>query len=278
VELLKNIFIGMTIGVANVIPGVSGGTIALVLGIYEKLTDAVGNFIKNKEKRKEYFAFLIQIGMGGILGILLFSKIIDILYINYSEPMSFFFLGLIMATIPYIIKTGKEMAMTKKKIFFLVLGFVIVLALILSNGEISTNNIVENSIILTKNYVFKLFLCGILAAGAMIIPGVSGSFLLMLMGEYYNVIGFVNRREILPIIIIGSGAIIGLLLFAKWINILMNKYHSITMYFIIGLVLASTIEIYPGISFKGIFPIIDLVLCGLGFYTAYIMGEIKNKK
>ena len=275
-ELIKKILIGMAIGVANVIPGVSGGTIALILGIYEELTEAIGNFVKNKYKRREYIIFLFQIGIGGILGVLLFSKIIDVLYVDYSEPLGFFFLGLIMASLPYIIKTGKKMEITKEKVLFLILGFIIVLMLALLNKKVGTSGITENSIILTKNYILKLFLCGALAAGAMIIPGVSGSFLLMLMGEYYNVIGFVNRREILPIIIIGSGAIVGLLLFAKGINVLMDKYHSIVMYFIIGLILASTIEIYPGITFRGMFPIVDVILCILGFYTAYLMGKIKK--
>ena len=276
-SLIKYVLSGMAIGVANVIPGVSGGTIAFILGIYEKLTESIGEFLTNKEKRKEYSIFLAQIGVGVVIGIALFAKLIEILYLSYEEPMNFFFLGLIIASIPFIFKSSKDMKLTKERAGSFCLGAIIILVFIFLGGNSETVDLAKDATIdLTFLYSMKLYFCGVLAAGAMVIPGVSGSFLLILLGEYYNVIGFVNNREILPLGLIAIGAISGVFFVAKIIDIFMKKYHSGTIYFITGLVVASVFEIWPGISFSGITWLLDILAVSLGYVLAFSMSRIKK--
>lgn len=174
----------MAIGLANIIPGVSGGTIAVVLGIYEKLTESIGEFFSNKDKQKEYLKFLTQIGIGALLGIIIFSKIIEYLYNNFYEQTSFFFLGLIISSIPFIINTSNNMKISLNKVFFFFIGFLLIFLMIFleKNGIITVSN--NNIDKITLIYGLKLLFCGILAAGAMVLPGLSGSFLLIILGEY----------------------------------------------------------------------------------------------
>lgn len=115
VNILKGIFIGG----ANVIPGVSGGTIAFILGIYDKLTEAIAEFFTATfEKKKEYLVFLIQIGIGVLLGIVLFAKIIGFMYERYKEPTSFFFIGLILASLPMILEENEGKVEKKEYSYF----------------------------------------------------------------------------------------------------------------------------------------------------------------
>jgi len=125
-------------------------------------------------------------------------------------------------------------------------------------------------------YGLKLLFCGMAAAAAMIIPGVSGSFLLIVLGEYNNVIYFVNERQYLPLIIIGLGAGLGIILFAKIITYLLEKYKDTSLCFIIGLIGASLYVIYPGFTIEGIVPILNTVTFVIGFMLAYILGKISK--
>lgn len=274
-EIIFNLLKGMAIGVANIIPGVSGGTIALILGIYSKLTEAVGEFLTNKEKRFSYFKFLFQIGLGAGLGIVLFAKVVKYLYDVYPQSTNFFFLGLIVASVPLIIKTGNNMKISVKKSVFFGLGFFIVLFFIIINKNMD-HSIINKGLDLNINmfYLGKLFICGAIAAGAMIIPGISGSFLLILLGEYYNILEFINNGKIIPLVIMGIGMIFGIFIFSKLIDFLLKKYTGITFYFILGLVLASIIEIWPGFD-KNIM-IYNLLSFTVGVLGSYFLSLHKK--
>lgn len=247
--MFGNILKGILIGVSNIIPGVSGGTIAFILGIYDFLTEAIANYFScSWEKRKEYTVFLLQIGIGVITGIILFARLIEYMYGNYPEQTSFFFIGLILSSIPVILKDGGE-KLKKKGVISFCLGFFVILLLInleklgLSNGsEFFTG----------KYYYLKLFLCGMMASSAMVVPGLSGSMLLVLVGEYYNILSFINNAVKLPLFIIGTGAIIGIISITKFINYMLSSHKNITIFFILGLIASSLFGIWPsfGASFK----------------------------
>lgn len=247
--MFGNILKGILIGVSNIIPGVSGGTIAFILGIYDFLTEAIANYFScSWEKRKEYTIFLLQIGIGVITGIILFARLIEYMYGNYPEQTSFFFIGLILSSIPVILKDGGEKLKTKG-VFSFCLGFFVILLLInleklgLSNGS---------DFFTGKYYYLKLFLCGMMASSAMVVPGLSGSMLLVLVGEYYNILAFINNAVKLPLFIIGVGAIIGIISITKFINYMLSSHKNITIFFILGLIASSLFGIWPsfGASFK----------------------------
>lgn len=260
--MIKNFLKGMAIGVANALPGVSGGTIAVVLNIYDKLTESIGNFFTaSKEKKIEYIKFLSQIGIGAVVGILLLAKIITVAYNEYPKITTLCFLVLIVPSIPYILK-GEKIT-DKKNLFFLFLG--VLFTAVFMYGISGVSEAAENGATVVKNsltfsYGMKLFLCGMVAAGAMVIPGISGALLLMLLGEYYNIFSYIsdvgknvltifngiseeNIMKIKFLLIFSLGVFIGLIGVSKAINILLKKYKSYTLHFIVGIIIVSLLEV-----------------------------------
>lgn len=241
--MFKNFLKGIVIGVANVLPGVSGGTLAVVLGIYDKLTEAVGNFLTaSMEKKIEYAKFLSQVGSGALVGIIVFAGVISKMYTLYPRGTTIAFLILIVPSIPVILKGEKFFKRDNLLAFFsgvVATGIFIYLTKLFAGEEV----VRTATSIFTFSYGVKLFFCGIIAAGAMVIPGISGSLLLMIMGEYYNILGYIKDFNILPLSVFAVGTGIGLILVSKGINILLNKYRSYTLNFIVGIIIVSLIQI-----------------------------------
>ncbi|WP_297597359.1 DUF368 domain-containing protein [uncultured Cetobacterium sp.] len=240
--MLKNFLKGIVIGIANVLPGVSGGTLAVVLNIYDKLTEAIGNFFTApKEKKIEYFKFLSQIGLGAAIGIVVFAGVISKMYETYPRGTTLVFLILILPSIPVILKGEK--LYKKDNIISLLAGIVFTIAFIYLTKFFSGSEEIIRTTSFNLAYGMKLFVCGLIAAGAMVIPGISGSLLLMILGEYYNIMNYIKSFNIIPLIFFTAGTGIGLVLVSKAINILLNKYRSYTLHFIVGIIIVSLFEI-----------------------------------
>jgi putative membrane protein len=269
--VFENFFKGILIGISNVIPGVSGGTIVFILGIYDFLTEAIANYFScSWTKRKEYTIFLLQIGIGVITGIVLFAKLIEYMYINYPEQTSFFFIGLILLSIPIILKDSGEKLKTRGGFSFCFGFFVILLLINLEKLGISNGT----SFFIGKYYYAKLFLCGAMAASAMVIPGLSGSMLLVLVGEYYNFLSFINNAVKLPLVVIGIGAIIGIISITKFINYMLNSHKNITIFFILGLIVASLFGIWP--SFSATFKPTNILSLLFGITLVFFSKKLKK--
>lgn len=268
-EFIINILKGMVIGISNIIPGVSGGTMAIVLGIYDKLLSAINGFFKDIKKN---IAFLGAIGAGVVLGIVLFSKLLTYLLdpVNgYMEATHFFFIGLIVGSLPIIYKKATEKKIEKRNYIFLVVAFVIVFGMSLFAGTESTTAIIRD---LTLSSGIKLFLAGFIAAAAMILPGVSGSFILLLMGIYSTMVTAVSEMNIMLLIPVAVGVVIGILTMTKIIEALFKNYPQTAYFTIFGLILGSIIEIYPGFTF-GVAGILSVVSCIIGFTIAFMLGK-----
>lgn len=239
---------GMLIGVANIIPGVSGGTVAVILGLYEKITEAIGNFflVGMKEKIK-YIKFLFVLGIGAVLGVLCFAKIIEFSITNYPKSTLLFFTILIIPSIPYIVRGENKKDF--KNILFFILGTIFMGIFLMINiyYGVKEENILTTNQIINSSYLIKLFICGGVSAGAMIIPGISGSMLLLLLGEYYNILGFINHFEILPLCIFAIGIGVGLIIISKIINIFLTHYRSYTLFFIAGIMVISIFQMWINI-------------------------------
>ena len=180
---------GCIIGVANIIPGVSGGTMAVILNIYDKLIDSV---IGIKKHIKESLSFLIPVAIGGGLGIFGFSKLLKYLIANYPAPTFLFFIGLILGTVPMIFKkvlTAKDG--NKKFNIYSIIPFIVFFGIMIALSFFNTENSSSSQIQLDfVNWIY-LFFGSALAAMCMIIPGVSGSMILMILGLYSTVLGAV---------------------------------------------------------------------------------------
>lgn len=268
------IIFGVIIGVANIIPGVSGGTMAVVLNIYDKLIDSVSNFRKDFKKS---IMFLLPIGIGAVLGIVAFSKLIEFLLTNYPLATNFFFIGLILGSIPMIFKRATEDRFRLSSLvpFLLFLIGMLVLSSF-SDGAMSGEVVSQ----LSAGIFIKLLVCSAIAAAAMILPGVSGSMVMVILGTYNTVLTAISSMNILMLVPVGIGVLIGIVGGAKVIDLCLKKFPQATFFAILGLILGS---IYPlianaGFSFsaEGIVAIV-LMIVAAGISLAFSSEKLKAK-
>ena len=250
------------IGIANIIPGVSGGTLAVMLNVYDPITEKIGNFFSvDRKTRISYFFYLLVVLVGAATGIFLFANIIKYSITNYPRITVTVFTLLILPSIPYIVK-GLDYK-KKKNILAFCCGAIIMIIFIflgLKYGDKTTGAVtiqLVKGVCFTRGYILKLLFCGIIAAGAMIIPGISGSLLLMMLGEYYNVVYLISSlassiREksftiFSPLIMLALGIGIGLVAFSKAINYLLKNHREVTLFFIEGIITFSIIQMWLSI-------------------------------
>ena len=250
------------IGIANIIPGVSGGTLAVMLNVYDPITEKIGNFFLVDRKTKvSYFIYLLVVLLGAGTGIFLFANIIKYSITNYPKITVTVFTLLILPSIPYIVK-GLDYK-KKKNILAFCYGAIVMIIFILLGlkyGDKTTSAVtiqLVEGVCFTRGYLLKLLFCGIIAAGAMIIPGISGSLLLMMLGEYYNVVYLISSlvsslKErsfaiLTPLIVLALGIGIGLVALSKGINYLLKNHREFTLFFIEGIITFSIIQMWLSI-------------------------------
>ncbi len=234
---------GLGIGAANVIPGVSGGTIALITGIFEQLINAIKSF--NLTALKLIFkgnfkgfalhtnlSFLIALFLGVGIGILTFARLLDYLFTNYPIYIWAYFFGLIMASVFFVGRTISKWSFTV--IFIFIIGTIIAGAI--SILPVATEN---------SSFLY-LLLCGIVAVCSMILPGISGSFVLILMGNYKLImIDAVNNLNMMVLVPVAIGAIVGLLGFSYFLSWIFKKFKDQTISLLIGFILGSLAILWP---------------------------------
>ena len=269
--MIKNIIGGMAIGIANIIPGVSGGTIMVILGLFDKIIESVSRIFKiNNPQRNQDILFLFQIIVGAIIGLITFAKVIDWLFGHYPTHTLFWFIGLIAFSIPSLIK--KELKEHRISWIFVSIGVLIVFVMTYYNpGEKAYQIDVFPEI--TLFLMIKLFLISIIVGGTMLLPGVSGSMFLLIIGEYYlfksyvaEVLSF-NWNILIPLFFIGIGVIVGIILSAKLVQYYLREHRRNTVSFILGLIIASAIVLIP----KNIHYDARLIVTSL---VAFIFGAI----
>ena len=260
---LTNIIKGIVIGIATLVPGVSGGTMAIILGVYDQMIHSVGSFFKDI---KGNTIFLATLASGGVIGILAFSRLIEYSLENFRFPMIYLFLGIILGGIPVLYKKTLVGEKDKKDWLCFAIGFMIILIMNMYNGTLV--NLAATTGIL--NFLF-LILAGVIIAVALILPGISTAFMLLAIGLYDITLNAINNVELdflIPIII---GAGIGVITTTKILeNFLTNKPRP-TYMLILGFVLGSIIEVFPGIP-TGIDILVSLITFVLGFVTIKYMS------
>ena len=241
---------GFAMGAANVIPGVSGGTIAFITGVYDRLIDALkscdfravqlllkGKFVDFAKKID--LGFLASLGLGAVTSILTLAKVLKHAYVEHPVLVSAFFFGLILASIFSVARMVKKWG--SSEVMALIIGLAVAVGLsFLSQASENPNPV-------------YLAVCGVAAMCSMIIPGVSGSFILLLMGNYKLImldavddLRQLNLAEALPILVpVGIGAIIGLVALSHVLSWLFKKYHDVAVSLITGFVAGSLVIIWP---------------------------------
>ncbi|HEX2947268.1 MAG TPA: DUF368 domain-containing protein [Clostridia bacterium] len=264
-EIIKNFIKGIITGIATLVPGVSGGTMAIILGIYDRLIHSVSSIFEDFKKN---FLFLFQVGLGGVLGILLFSRLMESAMNTIPYIMQFLFIGIIIGGLPVLY--GKSVSSGKGSIvdyIFLIAGFATVL-LMTSEPQAIVNLATARGVL---SYVFLVF-AGIIIAVALVLPGISASFMLLALGMYSLTLNAINTINIPFLIPLGAGLAIGTFGTARAIEKLLQKYPRKTYMLIIGFVLGSLVEVFPGIPQGWQLPASIAVLL-LGFAVIFWLGK-----
>lgn len=242
VEYLKYFLCGLIFGTANVIPGVSGGTMLVVFGIFDRLTDAISGV----KKIFKNFPFLLTFALGAGAGILISAKVISQMFVSFGVQTNMFFIGLILGGIPLIYRLGTA---EKKPKPLCVLPFVIAMAFVIALAVLEKLNIFSLTAETVEGFdlVFSLKMVGsaALAAVTMIIPGISGSFVMMLLGVYETIIGALSTFNFYVIIPFAIGAVVGIVVGAKLISMLIAKNRLMVYSALMGLVIGSVYAILP---------------------------------
>jgi len=234
---------GMAMGAADVVPGVSGGTIAFISGIYEELLNSISSFnfslinvFKNEGFKSVWIKvngnFLVSLFVGILISVLSLAKLIESMLENHPIVIWSFFFGLVLASIIYI---GKQITKwTKGSFLCLILGAILAFYITTLNPMVSANS-----------SPWFLFLAGMIAICAMILPGISGSFILVLLGAYKPVLNALNTKDFVSIIIFLVGAILGLLSFSRMLKWLFSTYKNYTLATLTGFIIGSLNKIWP---------------------------------
>lgn len=233
---------GLVVGIANIIPGVSGGTMAVAMNIYDRTIEAISHFSKDI---KGNILFLLPLLLGAGAGILAFAKLVEYLLANHPIPTNFFFIGLVLGSIPFIFRRSVKGGEKVSPILAFLVGLGVML--VMTFLQPSDAGQVVFTALSMKIFVI-LFFAGAVAAAAMIIPGISGSFLLLVLGAYATVVNAISTLNILILIPVGLGILLGLLGGAKVISWCMNKFPQASYAGILGLMVGSVVAIYPGFS------------------------------
>ena len=295
-DIKNSLFIflkGAAMGASDIIPGVSGGTIALITGIYEKLISSINKIDISKPLKTFNYKFFIPLGLGIISAAFLMADMLHSALVEFRAQTYAFFFGLILASAIFVfqqhVKTGDSKNILKISGVAL-LGGVFAFLFVGLNPLSSSSSLIV------------LFLSAIIAISAMLLPGLSGSFILLLLGQYEYVLNLIKQvpRELLMIVhgkrdslagivqglnlielsVFVGGAVLGLLLFSKIIGYLLENRKNVTMAFLVGLMLGALRKPFEEIVQASVLSpevVISVILSGLvGFFLVFLLEKVSG--
>ena len=251
--MFSNFLKGILIGAGAILPGISSGVICVVFGLYQKLLNSVLGFFKNI---KQNIKFLFPIILGIIVGVLVFSKILNYMLYTFPTQTKSAFVGMILTTVPSLLKdVNKKTKFKKRYLLFLVI------ALLLGILSAFLENYISITSPLEFNYLYLVF-CGFMMSIGIIVPGVSSTIILMLLGVYSAYLTSISNLYLPILIPIGIGLALGSLIFMKLTKYFLDNHYAETFYTIIGFTLGSILVIWPDFSpdLKGLLSFICMMV------------------
>lgn len=264
-------------GICELIPGVSSGTMALLLGIYDQFLGAVSKVVSRHYKKAVIFLIPLVIGMG--FAILSMSSLIDYLLRNHMMPVHWFFMGLILGVVPMMLRISNYKVEFRVPHYILI---IIAVAGLFFMGMMRADEVPIEEISITAPLFIKLFFSGMLGSATMLLPGISGSLVLLLLGSYSIIIYSLSELtsfnfSVLPVLIAaGLGIVAGLLVASRIIQYMLRHYTYLTYALILGLVMGSVFAIYPGLPETPLSWMITVLVFTAGLLISYFMGK-ENK-
>jgi putative membrane protein len=270
-QLQKNFFkrlaAGFVIGVGGILPGVSGGIMAVSMGLYKRMLEAVAEVFRHPKRN---ILFLLPIGIGGLFGLLLTGRLLEWLLANWRMPMLYLFMGLVAGGIPTLIREGnKQNGFRPRYLIATALGALFVAAFAVLNNRYTGGAGWD------YNYLTASFSGGIVAVGT-VIPGISTSFILIMVGVYDAFLSSLNRFEIVYLMFAGIGFVVVAGLLVLLVRKMFNRHPGWSYYAVLGFLTVSIVMIFPGFA-PGWTQLLNIVLLILGFIASMLMEKMMEK-
>ncbi|HEA3017257.1 TPA: DUF368 domain-containing protein [Staphylococcus aureus] len=271
-----NILKGFAMGTSDLVPGVSGGTIALLLGIYNQFIASISGIFSRRFWLS--FTFLIPIIIGMLLAMGSLSNLFNYLLSQHHIPTMFFFGGLIIGIVPYLLKISNyKTSFTTKHYMMVIAGIAILIVItLMNNGDKHAGE----TLTLSTGLIIKYFIAGMCASSAMLLPGISGSFMLLVFGVYGTVMLAISEVVKLnftglPILLaVGFGVLAGFIISSKIIQYFLTHHKLMTFALIIGFVVGSLFAVFPGLPTNIVMWFVSLVVFIIGFIVSLTLGRI----
>ncbi|PZG60216.1 DUF368 domain-containing protein [Staphylococcus aureus] len=271
-----NILKGFAMGTSDLVPGVSGGTIALLLGIYNQFIASISGIFSRRFWPS--FTFLIPIIIGILLAMGSLSNLFNYLLSQHHIPTMFFFGGLIIGIVPYLLKISNyKTSFTTKHYMMVIAGIAILIVItLMNNGDKHAGE----TLTLSTGLIIKYFIAGMCASSAMLLPGISGSFMLLVFGVYGTVMLAISEVVKLnfaglPILLaVGFGVLAGFIISSKIIQYFLTHHKLMTFALIIGFVVGSLFAVFPGLPTNIMMWFVSLVVFIIGFIVSLALGRI----
>ncbi|HDE9881214.1 TPA: DUF368 domain-containing protein [Staphylococcus aureus] len=271
-----NILKGFAMGTSDLVPGVSGGTIALLLGIYNQFIASISGIFSRRFWPS--FTFLTPIIIGMLLAMGSLSNLFNYLLSQHHIPTMFFFGGLIIGIVPYLLKISNyKTSFTTKHYMMVIAGIAILIVItLMNNGDKHAGE----TLTLSTSLIIKYFIAGMCASSAMLLPGISGSFMLLVFGVYGTVMLAISEVVKLnfaglPILLaVGFGVLAGFIISSKIIQYFLTHHKLMTFALIIGFVVGSLFAVFPGLPTNIVMWFVSLVVFIIGFIVSLTLGRI----
>ncbi|HII1395679.1 TPA: DUF368 domain-containing protein [Staphylococcus aureus] len=271
-----NILKGFAMGTSDLVPGVSGGTIALLLGIYNQFIASISGIFSRRFWPS--FTFIIPIIIGMLLAMGSLSNLFNYLLSQHHIPTMFFFGGLIIGILPYLLKISNyKTSFTTKHYMMVIAGIAILIVItLMNNGDKHAGE----TLTLSTGLIIKYFIAGMCASSAMLLPGISGSFMLLVFGVYGTVMLAISEVVKLnfiglPILLaVGFGVLAGFIISSKIIQYFLTHHKLMTFALIIGFVVGSLFAVFPGLPTNIVMWFVSLVVFIIGFIVSLTLGRI----
>ena len=263
---MRDFLCGVLIGGGAILPGVSGGVLAVVFGIYQPCMEIL---ISPKKALPKYWRILPPLGLGTGVGFLLFAKGITVLFAFSGAVAEWLFIGLILGTVPQLFREAGKEGRSRGSWFALAACFFVMFSVLWLVGHGASREV-------TPSFGWYAF-SGVLFGMGTIIPGMTTSSVLMALGLYEPVLNAMTELDIPVLAVIAPGVVLSILLLARFVNWLFHRYHSLAFHGILGVVLASTLVIVP-VSYKSFTEVLLSAACGVGGYgIACLMDRLDTR-
>jgi putative membrane protein len=256
---------GALVGIGAIVPGFSGGVLAVVFGIYEPLLRFLANL---RVKFMENFLYFLPVGIGGVIGVVAFSAVVDFAFSNYAAQFTWLFIGFIAGTFPSLLKTSGKQG--RKPWHWLVLVGMAALTLFYMRWIESVQNVT------LAPSIWTWLLSGALMGLGMVVPGMSPSNFLIYLGLYQPMASGIRQLDLIVILPIMAGVVLCVLVFAKLVSGLFNKAYALMYHLILGIVVGSTIAIIPG-GVSGWTIAVCALLFMAGALASYVLAKLDEK-